>query len=182
MRSSTTLGSRIAAISRAAENGRGAWCRAAAASRNAASADPDLDTNSLSGTLPSELDNLSKIQSGDCWLTTAQCLAAGFSPTGPATGYTTEAQLSLVAAGLVGDAPDKRPKKAKLRNPGQAKLRVLVDGHPRGTPVDVGALRDQMAAQSDAELDQQLFFKALQTLAADDVVTINERAGTVIRR
>ncbi|KAH8092021.1 hypothetical protein JL720_5598 [Aureococcus anophagefferens] len=63
-----------------------------------------------------------------------------------------------------------------------AELRVLVDGHPRGTPVDVGALRDQMAAQSDAELDQQLFFKALQTLAADDVVTINERAGTVIRR
>ena len=48
--------------------------------------------------------------------------------------------------------------------------------------MDVGALRDQMAAQSDAELDQQLFFKALQTLAADDVVTINERAGTVIRR
>ena len=33
----------------------------------------------------------------------------------------------LVDAGLVGDAPDKRPKKAKLRNPGQAKLRVLVD-------------------------------------------------------
>ncbi|MAT18967.1 MAG: LysR family transcriptional regulator [Leifsonia sp.] len=31
---------------------------------------------------------------------TRYCLAAGFSPTGPATGYTTEAQLSLVAAGL----------------------------------------------------------------------------------
>ena len=33
----------------------------------------------------------------------------------------------LVAAGLLGDAPDRRSKKAKQRCPGQAKLRVLVD-------------------------------------------------------
>ena len=61
-------------------------------------------------------------------------------------------------------------------------LRALVDSHPRGVPISVVDLREEMQAQSDLELVQTDFLKALQTLAADDVISHNERARTVTRR
>jgi len=54
----------------------------------------------------------------------------------------------LVAAGLVGDAPDKRPKKAKLRNPGQAKLRVLVDVDDARRALQASARTSALAARA----------------------------------
>ena len=63
-----------------------------------------------------------------------------------------------------------------------AELKVLVETHPRGVPVAIGDLREELQAQADVDLDQTMFFKAIQTLAADDVVTHNERNGTILRR
>jgi len=39
-----------------------------------------------------------------------------------------------------------------------AELRALVDLHPRGVPVPVGDLREEMQAQTDGDLDQVFFF------------------------
>ena len=50
--------------------------------------------------------------------------------------------------GLVGAAPDRRSKALKARNPGQAKLRVLVDADDARAALERGARSSALAARA----------------------------------
>jgi len=61
-------------------------------------------------------------------------------------------------------------------------IRRLIEAHPRGEHIPLADLRDELQAQSDADVDQQLFIRAIRDLADDDILTHNSRNASVLRR
>ena len=64
---------------------------------------------------------------------------------GDCAGAADDSVALLESAGLVGAAPDRRSKALKARNPGQAKLRVLVDADDARAALERGARSSALA-------------------------------------
>ena len=67
---------------------------------------------------------------------------------GDCAGAADDSVALLESAGLVGAAPDRRSKALKARNPGQAKLRVLVDADDARAALERGARSSALAARA----------------------------------
>ena len=61
-------------------------------------------------------------------------------------------------------------------------LKKIMEARPRGTPVSIAEIRDEVQRNHDGDLDQLAFLAALRSLAAEDAIMHNERAATVLRR
>ena len=62
------------------------------------------------------------------------------------------------------------------------KMAAVMEARPRGTPVSIAEIRDEVQRNHDGDLDQLAFLAALRSLAAEDAIMHNERAATVLRR
>jgi DNA replication licensing factor MCM4 len=61
-------------------------------------------------------------------------------------------------------------------------LKKIMEARPRGTPVSIAEIRDEVQRDHDGDLDQLAFLAALRSLAAEDAIMHSERAATVLRR
>ena len=75
-------------------------------------------------------------------------LTTRFTATLDCAGAADDSVALLESAGLVGAAPDRRSKALKARNPGQAKLRVLVDADDARAALERGARSSALAARA----------------------------------
>ena len=83
--------------------------------------------------------------------------------------------MDAIATGRT--ASDRALHESLCRN-----LRKIMEARPRGTPVSIAEIRDEVQRDHDGDLDQLAFLAALRSLAAEDAIMHNERAATVLRR